>query len=262
MPYNLPAPPGTPAGLPAGKDEKGLPWYFGLASLLDRGSKANPMVGSIATEPIEGNSLTQLLRSFQNYLMTTGESGYGYGQQLTAQGAGGLAGASATAQPAVDYWTKLLSGDPKAMDEAVAPEASKVSDLYRGASNTASGSMPRGGFRSATMANLPFQQAKDVGNLYFGLRPQAAQGVYQGAGIQGQLAQALGQLGLGQMTSAQNMLNLGGQSASSMRGQDVAEHGQAMSMATQLAMPFAQMGASLTGAGAMGELDWLGKRKP
>lgn len=152
----------------------------------------------VATEPIEGDSMTRLMRSFLNMLGLSGEGAFNFGGQLLGSGgdvfkAGGdvfSKGVESFKAPQ-DYWSKILGGDKQAMTEAIAPESEALSDQYAAASRAAETSGPRGGYRAATMANLPFAKARDIGDLYQKLRPQAAS---QLTGI----AQALSQLGLGQ----------------------------------------------------------------
>lgn len=154
--------------------------------------------GAPATEPISGDSLTQILRSLTNMLGLSGEGAFNFGGQLLGGGgdmlkAGGEVfgkGVESFKAPQ-EYWSKILAGDPQSMTEALAPEANALSDQYAAAARSAETSGPRGGARAATLANLPFAKARDIGDLYQKLRPQAATQLQS-------IAQVLSQLGIGQ----------------------------------------------------------------
>lgn len=105
-------------------------------------------------------------------------------------------------QPAIDYWSKILSGDAGAMTSALAPEISQIGNAYQTAGNSASMTSPRGGFRSTTMANLPFQQAAQVGNLFSTLRPTAANALSSIGGATGGLGTGLTATGIQGLTGA------------------------------------------------------------
>ncbi len=176
--------------------------------------------GSLAPEPVSGDSLTQFIRAFSNYLQNQGQGTFNYGQDLTGQGAQGFQTAGQTLQPSVDYWTKLLSGDPSAVSSAIAPTANVINKQYDTASRQAATTLPRGGYSSGLQASLPFQKAAQIGNLAEGLQPLAAQGLQSSAGLQGSLAQGLGGLGLGTGQLGSGLLNLAGNTQLTRRGQN------------------------------------------
>lgn len=190
---------------------------------------------AVTSEPIEGNSLTQFLRSLDNHLAQSGQQQVQFGQNLTQAGVGGVSQAANAINPTVAYWTKLLSGDPNAASQALAPEASQLQAGVRQQQQGLANLSARGGGRSGMMAQLPFQQQAQLNNLYAGLRPQAAQGLTTAAATQGSLADAITKAGLGQTGIGSGTLGQVSQNKLNMRGQDVTEHGQAMGMAGQLA---------------------------
>ena len=161
----------------------------------------------LATEPIEGNSLTQYLRSLNNYSGLSGQTNLTTGGRMAGQSG--------------DYWSRILSGNPSAIAQAMAPTINATNAAYKSAANTVDKFAPMGGGRSSTMANAPYAHAGAMSNIIAQAQPLAAQNLAtlgtteQSLGLQ-QLQQALASL-------------LG------MRGQDVTEHGQAMDMATALA---------------------------
>ena len=76
--------------------------------------------------------------------------------------------------PAIDFWSKLLSGDEGIMTSLLDPEISRISEGYQAAADETARGMPRGGARSAAMVQLPYKRAGDISSLFANLRPQAA----------------------------------------------------------------------------------------
>lgn len=180
---------------------------------------------------IEGNSLTRNLRAITNVLPGYGEQQQQAGNRLLQYGGDITQSGLGTMQPSIDYFSALLSGDPTRTFQAIAPTVQNLDRVYEGATRGASQLMPRGGARSATLAELPFQKAGQVSNALFGLQPGAASQLANiGTGVAGI---GLGQQGVGiqeqqqALRQFQNVL----QALLEGRGQDVAEHGQAMGLA-------------------------------
>ena len=158
-------------------------------------------------EPLEGNSRDQFMRSMFNWGGSTG-------QNLMQTGG------SATGQ-AMDYYSKLLSGNPAAMSQAIQPEAGAIRQQYDQLRKQTDQFAPMGGGRASTMMSLPYKQQSDIGKLLAQVRPNAA--------LQ------LGGLGTQQQQIANQLLQLiiGGQMTG--RGQDVQEHGHSMQLAGDMA---------------------------
>lgn len=236
----------------------------------------NTMNKGIATQNLGGNSLTQQMRSIQNWLSTTGADTYGQGRDTTSTGLQGFGeagdstrtamGSTGTAMdttgkalntlmPAQDYWQKLLSGDKATQLQAVAPGASQAAANYASAARGVEQNQARGGYAGVLGAGLPQAQAREVNNMIYALQPQAAQALNtiagtqgqiggvqnniagtqgQIGGIQGQLAQMLASLGIDISKLGLSGVQMANDSLLGGRGQDVAEHGQAMSLAGQL----------------------------
>lgn len=93
--------------------------------------------------------------------------------------------------PVMNYWGNLLSGDRGAMTQTLAPQLNIMGDQYRAATQAASELMPRGGGRATMMQQLPFQQMRDVQQLYQQAQPMAAQGMAQIGGMAGQMGSNL-----------------------------------------------------------------------
>lgn len=223
----------------------------------------NKFVGPIATQNLGGNSLTQMMRSMQNYMSTQGADTYDWGQGITGEGIQGFGaagdtsgealdttrGALDTLSPAESYWAKLLSGDSKTRNEAIAPVATAAGLNWANVSKQASNNMPRGGYSATVMAGAPAAQARQVNEALYNLQPVAAKGLESVAGVkgqlagqqaqiaqvQGQLATWLSSLGIDVSKLGQGFLDMATRSLLEGRGQDVQEHGQAMGMATSLA---------------------------
>ena len=118
--------------------------------------------------------------------------------------------------PAAKYWQTLLNGDRKALDTALAPEISQINAANAQAKREAVEFAPRGGLTASMMANMPFQQAAQVNNLYTSARPAAAQQLASLGGVAGQLAMGQSQAASSALAGASgtysNLLNyLGGQ---------------------------------------------------
>lgn len=160
----------------------------------------------LAPQPVSGanDSLTAFFRSLTNLTGGTGVSQFNAGGNTIGAGLGtvgtGLEGQQAglnTLNAPIDFYTKILSGDPAAIQQALAPTANAISQQYEAAKTGASEGMPAGGFRSTTLAGLPFAQAAQVGNAALGLQPAAANALGQLGGEQAGIGQGISQTGLG-----------------------------------------------------------------
>jgi len=165
----------------------------------------------ISPQPVSGadNSLTAMWRGLSNLAGTTAPAFIQQGGNVLGTGLGVTQGGLdvsqqglQTLQPSIDFYNKLLSGDPTATTAALAPTAANIAAITSGATDQASRGMPGGGYRAATMAGLPFAQAAQVGNAALALQPQAAQALGTLGGEQAQIGAniagtgtQLGQLG-------------------------------------------------------------------
>lgn len=146
--------------------------------------------GNFGITPLSGpdNSLTGLWYNLANLagptaaselqtggnLVNTGMGVTSGGLDMSGTGFGTTQTALQTMQPSIDFYNAILSGDPTAMTAALSPTASALSTVESGALGTASGGMPAGGYRAATMAGLPQAEAAQVGNAALQLQPAAA----------------------------------------------------------------------------------------
>lgn len=117
-------------------------------------------------------------REAQTRLQQTQQSaltqGIGTATELTPRATSLLDLSGDAFKPATDYWSRILAGDTKEAATILAPEAAGISSAYTQAGKEASMLMPRGGYRSMTLANLPFAKASKIGDLFASLRPTAA----------------------------------------------------------------------------------------
>src|SRR5215472_11401297 len=189
---------------------------YGMLGNAGQGGGFGP--GGVSPQPIEGDSLTQFWRGLSNLAGTSvpgflqaGGNLLGTGTGVT-QGGLGLSGvgfgttqeALKTLQPSIDYYNKLLSGDPAAMTQALSPEADLIAKNTAMAADLTSRGGAQGGLTASTQANLPYAQAAQIGNAALALRPGAAQGLERTsaaqAGIgaeQAGIGQGVSQTGLG-----------------------------------------------------------------
>ena len=176
----------------------------------------------LATEPIEGNSMTQYLRSLNNYSGLSGQTNLTTGGRMAGQSG--------------DYWSRILSGNPSAIAQAMAPTINATNAAYKSAANTVDKFAPMGGGRSSVMANAPYAHAGAMSNIIAQAQPLAAQSLAT-------LGTAEQNIGLSQLQQALASLL-------EMRGQDVNEHGQSMSLAGQLGSSALGLYGSLYGQNA------------
>lgn len=188
----------------------------------------------VATENLEGNSLDKITRSLTNFLGTSGVNTMGTGNDIL--GAGGSitsTGLDLLSMP-ISYFTALASGDPKAIAQATGGYSAAVGKQFDAAERSSSQDQVRGGFRSSTLANLPFQKAAQIGNYQQGLQSDAAGKL--AAIASGVSSVGLSQQGVGvneQQVGIQEILgNL--QNLLTRRGQNNQEAAGIMSMIGQL----------------------------
>lgn len=75
---------------------------------------------------------------------------------------------------ALDFWQAILRGDRTSLNSFLGPEINQYRQGQQNALQNVSQFAPRGGARTTALAELPFQQAKTVGDMYASARPVAA----------------------------------------------------------------------------------------
>lgn len=204
-------------GPPAGANAPGESGFFQTKSAPTNSLGLTP-------QPVGGanDSLTAFFRSLTNLTGGTGAAQFNQGAQTIGQGmqtiGTGLEDQQKgfdTLNAPIEFYQKLLDGDPAAMAAALAPTASLISQTYEGAKTATSAGLPSGGFRSSAVAGLPFAQASKVGDEALKLQPEAAKqlGVLGGerAGIgRGISDTGLGVAGVGSTQQSQGLQALMG----------------------------------------------------
>lgn len=121
-------------------------------------SLANP--ASILTQDTSGyNSANTIERSLTNTLSTSGSQTQAAGNQLTNAG-------TAEVQPALDYWTGILSGNSADVAAAAQPQIAASNAQFNSNAKVLDQYTPMGGGRSqALVANKTAQASTNAGIL-------------------------------------------------------------------------------------------------
>lgn len=128
---------------------------------------APPGAGTPATSPTgtpgftAGGTSSDILRQGLNLAGGAGTSLFGQGSSILSQ--------------PIQFFQALLSGDPTAIQNALAPTAATIRQQFVAPTQQAQQYTPRGGYGAATQAELPFAEASQIGNAALGLQPAAAQ---------------------------------------------------------------------------------------
>lgn len=85
-------------------------------------------------------------------------------------------------QPAKDYWSSLLSGDPNKMAQAVGPSSDALKQT-QAAQQASLAQLPQGGEKNLAIAQSQNQGYSDLARLYAGVQPTAANALGQLAGL-------------------------------------------------------------------------------
>lgn len=180
-------------------------------------STAPPVPGGPTTGFAAGPNSSDILRQGVNLTGGTGVNLGTIGNNLLGEGVNLL-------QDPAKFFSDLLSGDPSRMTQVLAPTASLIQQQQQPLIQQAQQNLPRGGFASSTIAELPFATAGKVNDAALGLQSSAAQnltglgtGLAQlGQGEQQMSLQALEQIinaALGKMGVTkgitENMANVG-----------------------------------------------------
>lgn len=134
-----------------------------IGSKLGKSSRS-PLEESIIRQQTEANELG----------MKTGRELLTEGAADRERGRGLLQTGINSAYPAINYWSTLLAGNRAGMTSLLSPELNRISQGYNTARQTNAALQPRGGPRADILAEQPFQQQRDVSNLFSTVRPMAA----------------------------------------------------------------------------------------
>lgn len=164
--------------------------------------------GGPAYEQIEGDSLTKYVKSMQNLMAAQGQQTYGQGQallgpgmQVYGQGQQGYQAGLGAMAPTLQYLTQLTKGDQADVSQAIQPEANRIKDSFAAVRNMIS-AQPRGGGKAGVLAEAPYKEQQQIGDL----ASQARQGA---AGQLGQFASTMAGLGLSQAQTGNEFMRTG-----------------------------------------------------
>lgn len=159
-----------------------------LGGSLAGGGLLGKLFGGETKEQKAAREAQTRLQQTQQAALT---QGIGTATDLTPRATSLLDLSGAAFAPATDFWSRILAGSPSEAATLLAPEAKAISSSYSAAGKEASMLMPRGGYRSMTLANLPFAKASKIGDLFASLRPTAATNLADIGTKQGALGSSL-----------------------------------------------------------------------
>lgn len=192
-------------------------------------SKLNSL--GFSAQPInDDNQMANFVQSSENLGMGTGVSGQKMGRGTTQQGLGAFA-------PVLSYLTLLTKGDQGSLAQATQPQANQIQDSFAAVRNMISG-QPRGGGKAGVLAEAPYQQSKQIGDMQQGARSGAAGQLGNVANMLAGLGQGQESLGLNEITEALN-------TAMNQRGQNVQERASTQQMITGLASAAGKTAAAM-----------------
>lgn len=126
----------------------------GLLGLFTGGKKKTAADGSSVADPADTDPLNDILGKL-NESRTAASARSG---DLTGMGDDAL-------RPVLDYFKKIMGGDPNAALEATRPERTRVIDQYDTARKMISEFSPRGGGSNAALSSSRFDEASDLSNI-------------------------------------------------------------------------------------------------
>ena len=186
----------------------------GIGGLLGlfTGKKKDPAADAAKGGPNDAD-ITKLLQ--EHAAKMSGQAG-----ELEGQGGDTLA-------PVMEYFQKLLSGDPGMMMEATRPERGRVIDQYDTARRAVSQFAPRGGGSNSAIAGSFVQEAQQLGDVTSTARREAV-------GQASQLGATLKGLGLSADDLATKDLNSIISTVMANKQLDLTKRGQNMAMVGEL----------------------------
>lgn len=182
-----------------------------------------PAEGQFAAEGIDHtqDSLTQSLRSLSNFTGQSGMDTLKTGQGTVASGKGTFEGATHDLAQPMDMFRKLLGGDRSEIESALGPEKDAITGQFDKIREMFATTGARGGGRTSTLTQLPFQQTKMISDLISKARMGAASAEGNLALNKAQLGLGEAGVGLGEEGIGQNLLGLTNQNLLGRRGQNV-----------------------------------------
>jgi hypothetical protein len=181
-----------------------------------------PGPGELAPESIDRkqDSLTQATRGLTNYMGQAGKESYERGIKQSERGRDITDSGLHNLGPTLDYFGKLLSGDPAQIAEAMQPEVDQISQQFGQIRNMFSRTQARGGGGTSTMAQSPFEQIRMLSDLVSKARGGAAESRGKFGLEQARIGQGETQIGQGEESMGVNTLSATNQGLLARRGQN------------------------------------------
>lgn len=164
-----------------------------------------------------------------NFLQSSENSAMAGGAQNLQQGAGMLqGGGTTTAQgiqslgPVLQYLTALTKGDQGDLAQATQPQVNQIKDSFAAIRNMIS-AQPRGGGKAGVLAEAPYKQEQQIGDMQQQARSGAAGQLGNVANMLAGIGTAQQGIGLGEQNLGLNQQSLALQTALGQRQQNVEE---------------------------------------
>lgn len=172
-----------------------------MASLIPLGAS----LGSSLIGGLFNSGVNSAEKNVLNANANSIKQGQGLASSLIPQGNNLIGMGAAGLSAPMNYYSSILSNNRGGIASALAPEISRIGQGYNTASQASASLNPRSGPGASFLADLPFQQQRDVSTLLQQARPAAAQG--------------LGQLGSAALSGGSNVL---GQATNALYGSTAA----------------------------------------
>lgn len=181
-----------------------------------------PQLNAAPQEDIAGDSLTRFVRGMQNQLSGGGTQAFNAGQTGLVRGAQDYKSGLNAMAPVLETLTRLVKGDQADVSQAIQPEANRIRDSFAAVRNMIS-AQPRGGGKTSTLAEAPFQQAKAIGDIAAAKRSEATGELGNLSTTLAGLGQGQEQIGLGEAGLGASLLTDASKAALERRNQDMGE---------------------------------------
>jgi hypothetical protein len=199
----------------------------------------------------DSNQMANFLQSSENSAMAGGAQNLAAGGGMLQSGQGTTGQGIQALSPVLQYLTQLTKGDQGDIAQATQGQTNQIKDSFAAIRNMIS-AQPRGGGKAGVLAEAPYKQEQQIGDLQQGARAGAA-------GQLGSIANSLAGLGLqqqnvglGEQGLGLNQQSLALQTALQQRGQNVEERA-----ATE-----AMIGNLVQGAASVASAGMTGSKKP
>jgi hypothetical protein len=194
-------------------------------------------------EPIKENDpMSNYLHSMVNLSTAQGQQNLGAGTNATNQGINAMS-------PVFQYLTNLVRGDQADVSQTMQPEINRIKDSFSAARQMIS-QAPRGGGKAGVLAEAPYEETKQIGDIVAQAR--------QGASTQlGNLANTLAGLGINLSDLGIRQEDLALNAALTQRQQNNAEKAATQQMIAGLAAAAGDVASAGIAAQAKPRSCWI-----